>query len=79
MFNPGTHTAPLTLYETTGGVFDTPTPMNQATLPVGTATATFTSCNAANLVFNFTSGANAGHAGMIALTRVGPVPAGCAI
>ena len=78
-FTPGTHTAPLTLYETTGGVFDTPTPMAQASVAVGTATATFTSCTSAQLTFSFTSGSNAGHAGAIALTRVGPVPAGCAV
>jgi hypothetical protein len=78
-FMPGTHTAPLTLYETTGGVFDTPTPMAQTTVAVGTATVTFASCTSAQLQFNFTSGANAGHAGMIALSRVGSVPAGCAV
>ena len=78
-FMPGTHTAPLTLYETTGGVFDTPTPMAQTTVAVGTATVTFASCTSAQLQFNFTSGANAGHAGMIALSRVGSVPAGCTV
>jgi hypothetical protein len=28
-------------------------------------------------VYSFTSGSNAGQAGTIALTRVGPTPAGC--
>jgi hypothetical protein len=78
-FTPGTHTAPLTLYETTGGVFDTSTPMTQASLAVGTATVTFTSCTSAQLSFNFTGGSSAGKLGMIALTRIGPVPAGCAV
>jgi hypothetical protein len=78
-FSAGTHTAPLTLYETTGGVFDTPTPATQATTAVGTATITFASCTSAQLVFNFTSGSSAGQRGVIALSRVGPVPAGCAI
>jgi hypothetical protein len=59
-FTPGTHTAPLTLYETTGGVFDTPTPMTQASIAVGTATVTFTSCTSAQLSFNFTGGSSAG-------------------
>jgi hypothetical protein len=77
-FSAGTHTAPLTLYETTGGVFDTPTPGTQATTAVGTATITFASCTSAQLTFNFTGGSSAGHAGMINLSRVGPVPAGCA-
>jgi hypothetical protein len=78
-FTAGTHTAPLTVYETSGGVFDTPTPITQASVAVGTATVTFTSCSSAQLTFSFTSGGNAGHAGMIALSRVGPVPAGCAM
>ena len=77
-FTAGTHTAPLTLYETTGGVFDTRTPMTQASNAVGSATVTFTSCTSAQLAFNFTGGGNAGHSGTINLTRVGPVPAGCA-
>jgi hypothetical protein len=67
------------VYETSGGVFDTPTPITQASVAVGTATVTFTSCSSAQLTFSFTSGGNAGHAGMIALSRVGPVPAGCAM
>lgn len=73
----GSRTIPLSLFETTGGVFDTPMPMSQSTNPVGTATVTFTSCSAAQLQFSFTAGSNAGQAGMINLTRVGPVPAGC--
>ena len=77
-FTAGTHTALLTLYETTGGVFDTPTPGTQATTAVGTATITFASCTSAQLAFNFTGGSSAGHAGMINLSRVGPVPVGCA-
>ena len=77
-FTAGTHTAPLTLYETTGGLFDTPTPASQASLAVGTATVTFMNCAAAQLTFNFTGGSSAGKAGTINLSRVGPVPAGCA-
>ena len=73
----GSRTIPLSLFETTGGVFDAPTPMTQTTNPVGTATVTFTSCSAAQLQFSFTAGSNAGQSGMINLTRVGPVPAGC--
>ncbi|HEX6792956.1 MAG TPA: hypothetical protein VF304_03820, partial [Casimicrobiaceae bacterium] len=77
-FTAGTHTAPLTLYETTGGIFDTPTAASQTSVAVGSATVTFTSCTNATLQFNFTGGGNAGHSGTINLTRVGPVPAGCA-
>ncbi|HEX6792927.1 MAG TPA: hypothetical protein VF304_03675, partial [Casimicrobiaceae bacterium] len=78
-FTAGTHTAPLTLYETTGGVFDTPTAASQTSVAVGTAVVNFSSCTNATLQFNFTGGGNAGHAGMIALSRVGPVPPGCAV
>ena len=47
------------------------------TVPVGTATATFVKCGSATLSYNFTSGSNAGHSRSIALSRVGPTPAGC--
>jgi len=76
-FASGARAITLTLFETTGGVFDQPTPVTQTSVAVGTAVATFTSCTSAQLQFNFTAGSNAGHAGTIALTRVGPVPAGC--
>jgi hypothetical protein len=75
-YAPGSRTMMLTLAETTGGVFDQPTPMS-GTTPVGNATVTFTSCTAAQLQFSFTGGSNAGRSGTIALTRVGPVPPGC--
>ena len=77
-FTAGTHMAPLTLYETTGGIFDTPSAASQTSVAVGTAVVNFSSCTNATLQFNFTGGGNAGHAGTINLTRVGPVPAGCA-
>jgi hypothetical protein len=77
-YMPGSRMVALTLFETTGGVFDTPTPPTQTTAPVGSAVVNFASCTAAQLQFNFTGGSNAGHAGTINLTRVGPVPAGCA-
>jgi YVTN family beta-propeller protein len=75
-YTPGARTVPMTLYETTGGLFDqsTPTP---TTVPVGVATATFTSCTALQLDFNFTAGSSAGASGTINMTRVGPTPAGC--
>ena len=73
----GSRAMALTLFETTGGVFDTATPASQTSNPVGMATISFTSCSTAQLQFNFTAGSNMGQAGMIDLTRVGPVPAGC--
>jgi hypothetical protein len=76
-YTPGSRSIPLTLYETTGGLFDQPTNPPAATVPVGTSTVTFTSCTSAQLQFNFTGGSNAGKSGTIALVRVGPVPPGC--
>ncbi len=73
----GARTFTLKLYETTGGTFASTATM-VSTNEVGTATLSFTSCAAAALAYSFTGGANAGQAGTIALTRVGPVPAGCA-
>jgi hypothetical protein len=67
----------LTLFETTGGVFDQPTPAAQTSVAVGSAMVSFTSCSTAQLQFSFTGGSNAGHAGTISLARVGPVPPGC--
>jgi hypothetical protein len=75
----GARTLAMTLYETTGGLFDAPTTPPPNTVPVGTATLTFQSCTAATLSFSFTGGNNAGASGIIALTRVGPVPPGCAM
>ena len=76
-FNPGMRTVPLTLRETSGGLFDQPTNPAPTSPPVGSATVTFASCGSASLQFNFNAGGNAGRAGTIALTRVGPVPPGC--
>ena len=76
-FVQGSRMMTLTLFETTGGIFDTATPASQASVAVGTAVVDFTSCTTAQLQFNFTGGSNAGHSGAINLTRVGPTPAGC--
>jgi len=76
-FTPGMRTIAATLYETTGGAFNQAGPPAH-TVPVGTATLTFTNCGSATLNYNFTSGGNAGQAGSIALVRIGPTPAGCA-
>ncbi|HVO88268.1 MAG TPA: choice-of-anchor D domain-containing protein [Casimicrobiaceae bacterium] len=72
----GARTLQTTLYETTGGLFNSVSPAPQ-TAPVGTATLQFTACNAAKLTFNFTGASSAGQSGTINLQRVGPVPAGC--
>ena len=75
-FNPGSRSIPVTLYQTTGGVFNQTAPAPQ-TVPVGSGTLAFQSCSAATLAFNFSGGSSAGASGTIALRRVGPVPPGC--
>jgi len=78
-YSAGARSFTMPLFQTTGGIFDTPTvplPSTQSA-NVGTATMVFASCTNATLTYNFSAGANAGHAGTIALTRVGPTPAGC--
>ena len=75
-FTPGLRSIPVTIYETTGGMFDTPTPAGQKTVAVGTGTMTFQSCSAATFNYSFTGGSSNGLTGTIALSRVGPVPPG---
>ena len=76
VYVPATRSVPMTLYETTGGMFDKSTPA-PTTVPIGTATVTFMSCTRLNLDFHFTGGSSAGTSGTINMTRVGPAPVGC--
>jgi len=76
-FVPGARTLAVTLYETTGGVFDAPTAPGQATVPVGSGTMAFQGCSAATFSYAFTGGSSAGRSGTLVLGRVGPVPPGC--
>ena len=76
-FAPGLRSMPVTIYETTGGVFDTPILPGQKTVPVGTGTMAFQSCSAATFSYSFTGGSSSGLSGTINLSRVGPLPPGC--
>jgi hypothetical protein len=76
-FASGLRSIPVTIYETTGGIFNTPTPAGQQTVAVGTGTLAFQSCTAATFSYNFTGGSSSGLSGSISLSRVGPVPPGC--
>lgn len=78
-FMPGMRSVPVTIYETTGAMFDTPTPPGQHTVQVGTGTMTFQSCSAATFSYNFTGGTSSRLSGLITLRRLGPdpVPPGC--
>jgi hypothetical protein len=75
-FTAGMRSIPVTIYETTGGVFNTPMPAPQ-TAAVGTGTLAFQSCTVATFNYNFTGGSSSGLSGTIPLGRVGPVPPGC--
>jgi hypothetical protein len=76
-FTAGLRSIPVTIYETTGGIFDTPTPASQQTVAVGTGTLAFQSCTAATFSYHFTGGSSSGLSGTITLSRVGPTPPGC--
>jgi hypothetical protein len=76
-FTAGMRSIPVTIYETTGGIFNTPTPPGQQTVAVGTGTLAFQSCTAATFSYTFTGGSSTGLTGTINLSRVGPVPPGC--
>jgi hypothetical protein len=77
-FTSGLRSIPVTIYETTGGVFDQPTAPGQNTVPVGTGTMAFQSCSAATFSYSFTGGSSSGRSGTMTLRRVGPLPPGCA-
>ena len=76
---PATRTIPLRFFETTGGAFDAPTSPAPKTVVVGSGTLAFESCTSATLSYSFTAGSSSGASGAIALRRVGPAPAGCAM
>ncbi len=77
-FAPGMSTkSGLAIYEPSGGTFNTKGGV--ANTQVGTASILFSGCSTASLSYHFTSGSNAGVDGSIALTRVGPAPAGCTL
>jgi subtilase family serine protease len=74
-FTANTTEATVPIFTTSGGKFDNPTSITSS--QVGTADVSFQSCTALTLTYHFTSGENSGSTGTIALTRVGPTPAGC--
>jgi hypothetical protein len=76
-FTAGMRSIPVTIYATTGGIFNTPPPAGQQTVAVGTGTLAFQSCTAATFSYNFTAGSSSGLSGTITLSRVGAVPPGC--
>ena len=56
-FTAGLRSIPVTIYETTGGIFDTPIPApGPSTVAVGSGTLAFQSCTAATFNYTFTGG-----------------------
>ena len=73
-YAPGARTLEMTIYETTGGLFDSSSSLPHSTA-VGTATLAFQSCRAATLTYSFTGGSSQGTKGTVALSRViSPLP-----
>jgi len=76
-FAPGSRSIAVKIYESSGGVFNSATSAVQ-TVAVGKGTLAFQNCSAATFSYAFTGGSSSGLSGSIALSRVGPVPPGCA-
>ena len=76
-YTPGARSVPVALYQTTNGYVGESGVGTYVTEAVGSATATFENCGAAQLTFGFTGGINAAASGTITLSRVGPTPADC--
>jgi len=75
-YTVGSHTIDVTLYDTTGGTFDSDA-TTATTTPIGTATLTFTSCTTATFDYTITAGELAGQSDTIPLSRLGSTPASC--
>lgn len=75
-YTNGSGTVDLTLYDTTGGTFDSDA-TQVSTAPIGTATLTFTSCTTATFDYTITDGELAGQSDTIPLSRLGSTPASC--
>ena len=68
-YAPGARTVEMTIYETTGGLFDSSISLPRS-IAVGTATLAFESCRAATLTYSFTGGSSQGTKGTMPLSRV---------
>jgi len=75
-YTVGSGAVALTLYDTTGGTFDSDA-TTVSTMPIGTATLTFTSCTTATFDYTISAGELAGQSDTIPLSRLGSTPASC--
>lgn len=69
----GARSVTMPVYQTTGGVFDTPTPPGQATVEIGRATLNFHDCASAVLSYAFDDGGG----GSLPLSRLVGTPPDC--
>ena len=76
-FTPGMRSIPVTIYETTGGMFDTPTPPGQKTVVVGTRDDDLPELLGRDVRLQLHRRHQHWPVGTITLSRVGPVPPGC--
>lgn len=82
-YNSQTQLWDATIFQTVGGVFDTPStyPVQNGTSVAGEASIKFHSCTCATLTYDFESSINnpgiQGSSGSIILGRVGPPPSQC--
>jgi len=65
----GQRSVPMTIYETTGGLFAAATPSPHSS-SIGSATLAFKSCTEATLTYDFAGGSSAGATGTIVLRRL---------
>jgi hypothetical protein len=75
-YTVGSTTIALTIYESTGGAFDS-SGGTVRTDAVGTATLTYANCSSATFDYTFTSGELDGRSGTIPLSRLGATPESC--
>ncbi len=75
-YTVGSRAIGVTLYDSTGGTFDSAATV-VSTVPIGTATLTFTSCTTATFDYTITAGELNGQSGSIALARLGSTPQSC--
>jgi hypothetical protein len=75
-YTPGERSMVLDVYQTTGGIFNKDAATS--TVPVGTATLTYTSCMSADFDYAFTGGDLEGRSGTLHLSRIARMPPNCA-
>jgi hypothetical protein len=76
-YTPGARAITTLLYETVGGILNTPSNPSPMSTQVGTAQLFYQTCTTASLQYAITAGTFAGQSGNMPLTRIGPTPRYC--